>query len=260
MPRLVGHAYSSVVGHGSQPSPRRAQVAPLLLALVRILLASVSIFSAAPQTPPTGRLRHRCEPQLHGPSVVRPLVSRVPDERFYVRSPTRRRVLTLTALTAVTVVTGSIAVADGPSVSDLAQLALSSRPVVAQVEPTDVKLLAAGTPFATRGARVVAHPVRSERIAVDDTATMFASWYGPGFHGRLTANGETFDQDAMTAAHKTLPFGTVLRVTNPANGARIVVRINDRGPFIAGRDIDLSRGAARALDIYGVSRVETQEL
>jgi rare lipoprotein A len=260
MPRVVGQTYSSVVGHGSQPSPRRAQVALLLLALVRIPLAFVSMLSAAPQTPPTGRLRHRCEPQLHGPSVVRPLTPLVPDERSYVRSPTRRRVLTLTALTAVTVVTGSIAVADGPSVSDLAMLALSSRPEAAEVEPTDVELLAAGTPFDARGARIVAHPVRSERIAVADTATMFASWYGPGFHGRLTANGETFDQDAMTAAHKTLPFGTVLRVTNPANGRRIVVRINDRGPFIAGRDIDLSRGAARALGIYGVSRVETQEL
>jgi rare lipoprotein A len=192
--------------------------------------------------------------------VVRSLVPHIPDERSYVRSPTRRRVLTLTALTAVTTITGSIAVADGTSVADLAALALSSNSVVAEVEPTDVDLLAAETPFDARGARVAAHPVRSERVAVDPSADMVASWYGPGFDGRLTANGERFDQDAMTAAHKTLPFGTELRVTNPANGKSIVVRINDRGPFIAGRDIDLSRGAARALGIYGVARVETREL
>jgi rare lipoprotein A len=77
--------------------------------------------------------------------------------------------------------------------------------------------------------------------------TKTASFYGKRFHGRLTANGERFNMNAMTAAHKTLPFGTKVRVTYPRNGRSIVVRINDRGPFIRGRAIDLSRGAAAKL-------------
>lgn len=79
--------------------------------------------------------------------------------------------------------------------------------------------------------------------------TGVASYYGKRFHGRLTANGERFNMNAMTAAHKTLPFGTKVRVTNPRNGKSVVVRINDRGPFIRGRTIDLSRGAARKIGI-----------
>lgn len=76
-----------------------------------------------------------------------------------------------------------------------------------------------------------------------------ASWYGPGFHGRRTANGEIYDMNAFTAAHKTLPFGTILRVTNRRNGKSVLVRINDRGPYIRGRVVDLSRRAARAIDL-----------
>lgn len=71
-----------------------------------------------------------------------------------------------------------------------------------------------------------------------------ASWYGPGFHGRKTANGEKFNMGAMTAAHKTMAFGTKLRVTNKRNGKSVVVRINDRGPFVGGRMLDLSKAAA----------------
>lgn len=71
-----------------------------------------------------------------------------------------------------------------------------------------------------------------------------ASWYGPGFHGRSTASGERFNQSNMTAAHKYLPFGTRLRVTNKRNGKSVVVRINDRGPYVGGRLLDLSKGAA----------------
>jgi rare lipoprotein A len=78
-----------------------------------------------------------------------------------------------------------------------------------------------------------------------------ASWYGPGFAGRRTANGETFDPTQLTAAHRTLPFGTLVRVTNLANGLSVVVRINDRGPFRAGRIIDLSRAAAERLGMIG---------
>ncbi|MDI6402148.1 septal ring lytic transglycosylase RlpA family protein, partial [Balneolaceae bacterium ANBcel3] len=76
-----------------------------------------------------------------------------------------------------------------------------------------------------------------------------ASWYGPGFHGRQTANGETYDQDKLTAAHRTLPFNTVVRVINLSNGKSVVVRINDRGPYARGRIIDLSREAARRIDM-----------
>lgn len=76
-----------------------------------------------------------------------------------------------------------------------------------------------------------------------------ASWYGGKFHGRKTANGETYNMNAMTAAHKTLPFGTRVRVTNTRNGDTTIVRINDRGPFIAGRIIDLSRAAAADIGV-----------
>lgn len=76
-----------------------------------------------------------------------------------------------------------------------------------------------------------------------------ASWYGPGFDGRLTANGETFNQQEMTAAHPHLEFGTKVKVTNLQNGRSVVVRINDRGPFIRDRIIDLSAAAARSLNM-----------
>jgi len=78
-----------------------------------------------------------------------------------------------------------------------------------------------------------------------------ASWYGPGFDGRRTANGEVYDMNGISAAHKTLPFGTIVRVVDLETGRSVVVRINDRGPFIKGRIIDLSKGAAEALGIVG---------
>ena len=80
---------------------------------------------------------------------------------------------------------------------------------------------------------------------VSSTHTGMASWYGPGFHGRQSASGEVFNQNAMTAAHRTLPFGTRVRVTNVHTGQQVVVRINDRGPFSHGRIIDLSAGGCR---------------
>ena len=76
-----------------------------------------------------------------------------------------------------------------------------------------------------------------------------ASWYGPGFHGKRTASGERFDMNELTAAHRTLPFGTRLRVRNARNGLEVVVRINDRGPHVRDRIIDLSKAAAAALDL-----------
>ena len=76
-----------------------------------------------------------------------------------------------------------------------------------------------------------------------------ASWYGPGFQGQETANGETFDQKEMTAAHPSLPMGTKAKVTNLENGKKVDVRINDRGPFTDNRVIDLSSAAAKKLDM-----------
>ena len=89
-----------------------------------------------------------------------------------------------------------------------------------------------------------------------------ASWYGPGFHGRRTANGEVFNQNALTAAHRSLPFGTRVRVTNVNNGRSVVVRINDRGPFTRGRVIDLSTAAANSLGMihHGVAPVRLEVL
>jgi rare lipoprotein A len=89
-----------------------------------------------------------------------------------------------------------------------------------------------------------------------------ASYYADKFNGRRTASGESFSNSALTAAHRTLPFGTKLRVTNPANGKSVVVRVNDRGPFHGGRVIDLSRNAASQLGIVqrGHGRVELSVL
>ncbi len=78
-----------------------------------------------------------------------------------------------------------------------------------------------------------------------------ASWYGPGFDGKLTANGEIFDTTKLTAAHQTLPFDTLVRVTNLGNNRVVVVRVNDRGPFVGGRILDLSQAAAEKLDMIG---------
>lgn len=107
-----------------------------------------------------------------------------------------------------------------------------------------------------RSARQVAiGPIRMEIRGM-------ASWYGPGFHGRPSASGERYNQNAMTAAHRSLPFGTNVRVTNLNNGRSVVVRINDRGPFVRGRVLDLSAAAARVLGLMhtGVAPVQVQVL
>jgi len=96
--------------------------------------------------------------------------------------------------------------------------------------------------------------------ASSSLGTGVASYYGRRFHGRLTANGERFNMNEMTAAHRTLPFGSRVRVTNSNNGRSVVVRINDRGPFIRGRHIDLSRAAAEEIGMIsrGHSNVELE--
>jgi rare lipoprotein A len=86
-------------------------------------------------------------------------------------------------------------------------------------------------------------------IPPDRTFSGKASWYGPGFHGRRTANGERFNTTMLTAAHKSLPFGTIVRVTEKRSGKTVLVRINDRGPYCGGRVLDLSEAAARRIGI-----------
>ena len=100
--------------------------------------------------------------------------------------------------------------------------------------------------------------VEPEPVATQTLGTGIASYYGRRFQGRRTANGERFDMNALTAAHKTLPFGTKVAVTNPRNGKTVTVRINDRGPYAHGRTIDLSRAAAKEIGIVqrGHGKVE----
>jgi rare lipoprotein A len=109
-----------------------------------------------------------------------------------------------------------------------------------------VALLASG--LAVSGCSVVR---REAPPVVDGVQTGIASWYGPGFHGNRTANGEIFDQYELTAAHPSLPLGTRVMVTNLGNGRAVEVRINDRGPFVDNRVIDLSYAAARVIGMIG---------
>lgn len=123
---------------------------------------------------------------------------------------------------------------------------------------TDPAPIVSGTmrPYQVRGRWY--HPAVQPNY--DETGQ--ASWYGDAHNGRPTATGEIFDMTALTAAHKTLPLPSLVEVTNLANGRRVVLRVNDRGPFVDGRIIDLSRGAADALDLRraGVGEVRVRYL
>lgn len=115
----------------------------------------------------------------------------------------------------------------------------------------------------SRGAATAETPrVRAPEGKALLTLEGVASYYAHEFHGRLTSNGETFDMNSLTAAHRTLPFGTRVRVTNLENSKAIEVRINDRGPFKEGRIIDLAMGAAKELDMIrnGTARVRLEVL
>jgi len=103
-------------------------------------------------------------------------------------------------------------------------------------------------------------PVLADESKVVAVLSGNASWYGPGFNGKKAASGQIFDENAMTAAHRSLPFGTQVRVINQANGKSVVVRINDRGPFHKRRIIDLSKAAAAAIGIQraGVGAVRLE--
>jgi rare lipoprotein A len=115
---------------------------------------------------------------------------------------------------------------------------------------------ALATGCATPG--VVRGPSPSAPSLLGAQWTGTASWYGEPHHGRPTASGETFDKARLTAAHRTLPFGTRVAVTNLDNGRTVEVRVNDRGPFVAGRLLDLSEGAARAIGGIGAGLIHVR--
>ena len=125
---------------------------------------------------------------------------------------------------------------------------------------TDISAPVSGTAPAVGAVDVTAitAPVEEADDAGTAIGTGVASYYGAKFNGRRTASGERFDMNQLTAAHRTLPFGSLVRVTNPANGKSVVVRINDRGPFHGNRVIDLSRSAATELGLIarGSGKVE----
>ena len=144
---------------------------------------------------------------------------------------------------------------------------LRARPTALGVRLARAQRLAA---FVTLSLFVLGNAVPGDAIASSAKARMkkarresgFASFYGPEFNHRRTASGERFDPKRLTAAHRTLPFGTRVRVTNLENGRRVVVRINDRGPFKKGRVLDLSPAAARRLGFtaQGITRVRLDVL
>lgn len=125
---------------------------------------------------------------------------------------------------------------------------------------TTLKALLAAVMFA--GTVTVGTVAMPGDVFADSISTGAASYYGKRFHGRTTANGEKFNMNSMTAAHKTLPFGTKVKVTNRRNGKSVVVRINDRGPYHGNRVIDLSRGAASKIGMIqsGTAKVDLEIL
>lgn len=142
---------------------------------------------------------------------------------------------------------------DGPPAAAPAGLA-QMPDAVPRVEP--IRVGGPNKPYEINGRRYV--PLTAD---VPHRERGLASWYGRKFHGRMTANGETYDMFAMSAAHPTLPLPSYARVRNPANGREVIVRVNDRGPFVPGRVVDLSYTAALRLGLLrGVAPVELERL
>jgi len=133
-------------------------------------------------------------------------------------------------------------------------LAVETTKVVTRKDPDVTGPYKVGKPYQVGGVWYYPQPDYS----YDETG--IASWYGPGFHSKATANGETYDENDLTAAHKTLPMPSLVRVTNLENGRSIVVRINDRGPFVNNRIIDMSRRGAQLLGFEqnGTAKVRVQ--
>jgi rare lipoprotein A len=135
----------------------------------------------------------------------------------------------------------------------IAGCSLKQEPVpLPPVPQAPEKAAPAPVPQAKEEAAPAEHP--------ETTQVGTASWYGPGFHGQETASGETFDQHALTAAHRTLPLGTEAKVTNLETGQSVNVTINDRGPYVQGRQLDLSQAAAKQIGLTktGVAKVKIE--
>lgn len=168
------------------------------------------------------------------------------------------RVVSVVALGASLAACGTAAEVSGPLRPRI--LAPMERPS-GSLEPPQVTDPA---PFARANLRAYQIRGRTYSPEIDETydRTGIASWYGDAFNGRPTANGETFDMHALTAAHTTLPLPCLVEVTNVATGARVIVRVNDRGPFAENRLIDLSRAAADALGLraQGLGEVRVRYL
>ncbi len=143
-----------------------------------------------------------------------------------------------------------------PAIAFLLLLAgCSHKPVTVAVSPApSIESKPSGTPPARSGSASEASSGPPEIDIAPDTKpllveTGIASWYGAPYHNRRGSNGEIYDMHAMTAAHRTLPLGSIVRVTNPENGKSVIVRITDRGPFIDGRIVDLSRAGAEKIGL-----------
>lgn len=187
------------------------------------------------------------------------------------KSGANRRIAGLSALLALAGAVGAVGAGHAeqqiePAATNVAMAATYASPVFtpseeAQFAETFAPYADPADPLARPGAVDI-----TEIEPAEPEATMLgsrmASYYGRRFHGRLTANGEHFDMNGLTAAHKTLPFGTRLRVTYPRTGRSVIVRVNDRGPFVRGRDLDLSRAAAEKIGLIqqGHGQVEVELL
>ncbi len=134
---------------------------------------------------------------------------------------------------------------------DGASAAFSRSPTVDESAPQTIKPLEERSPRGDKNATSSSKGSPKRNVGQ-------ASWYGPGFHGKKTANGEIFDDKKFTAAHKTLPLGTKAKITNLHNQKSVEVVINDRGPYVKGRIIDLSKAAAKALDIVDQGTAEVR--
>jgi rare lipoprotein A len=181
-------------------------------------------------------------------------------KKSLVRAPLLMPFLFVAACNTTPVATHSLATGEANPAAPVAVVEAPAEsapaPVKSAVPKARYKVASLGlTPVPTR-ALEPAQTTRQDAAIAEEIARNMqsgrASWYGPGFHGRRTASGERFQASAMTAAHRTLPFGTRVRVTHVGNGRSVVVRINDRGPFHRGRIIDLAAGPAQMLGLTNV--------
>jgi len=160
----------------------------------------------------------------------------------------------LLILAAVMTAAANIAIAEVPDIGLLPDPSPEQYPALPllRLESNDGEY-GARMPYEVRG-----EPYEIRTLELEKPVVGVASWYGPGFHGRLTASGEVFNQYQLTAAHRTLPLPSFLRVTNLANQRSVIVRVNDRGPYHGNRIIDLSYAAAKVLGIEGLGTVSLE--